>query len=703
MEAVPAGVKPARARVPLGRPACYISVMSDRSLYAHGFARVAACTIAGRVGDPAANAAAVLAEAQACHADGAALCVFPELALSSYAIDDLLMQDALLAAVGAAVDRLVEESARLRPLLLVGAPVRWLHRLYNCALAIQGGRLLGVVPKVHLPNYREFYERRHFASGATIAGQQVRLGSHEAPFGFDLLFEASDLPGFVVHAEICEDLWVPLPPSSVAALSGATVLANLSASNITIGKADTRHLLTRAQSARCLAAYVYAAAGVGESTTDLAWDGQVTIDENGTTLAASDRFPAGAQHAIADIDLDLIRQERLRQGTFDDNAGRLVGVAFRRVPFALDPPHDDLGLRRRIERFPFVPSDPARLAQDCFEAYNIQVSGLVQRLGAIGVTRVVIGVSGGLDSTHALIVAARAFDRLGYPRSDILAYTLPGFATGDETKANALALMRSLGVSAQEIDIRPAATQMLGDLGHPFATGEPRYDVTFENVQAGLRTDYLFRLANQQDAIVIGTGDLSELALGWCTYGVGDQMSHYNVNGGVPKTLIQHVLRWVVEEGLFAADVGTTLTRILATEISPELVPVAAGETPQSTEAKVGPYELQDFNLYYTLRYGFRPSKIAFLAHHAWGDVEAGAWPPGFPHERRRAYDDATILKWLEMFVRRFFAFSQFKRSAMPNGPKVAAGGSLSPRGDWRAPSDGNAAAWLADLEKAKS
>jgi len=671
------------------------------SLYDHGFARIAACTTVGRVGDPAANAAAVLAEVGACHAEGAALCVFPELALSSYAIDDLLMQDALLDSVAAAVDTLVAASRTLRPLILVGAPVAWRHRLYNCALAIQGGRLLGVVPKAYPPNYREFYEHRQFASGATIAGQHVRIGAHEAPFGFDLLFEASDVAGLVVHAEICEDLWVPLPPSSVAALSGATVLANLSASNITIGKSDTRHLLTRAQSARCLACYVYAAAGVGESTTDLAWDGQVTIDEVGANLAASERFPAGAQHAIADIDLDLIRQERLRQGTFDDNAGRLVGVAFRRVPFVVDPPQGDLGLRRNVERFPFVPSDAARLAQDCFEAYNIQVSGLAQRLGAIGVKKAVIGVSGGLDSTHALIVVARAFDQLGFPRSDILAYTLPGFATGDATKANALALMDALDVTARELDIRPAARQMLGDLGHPFAEGKPLYDVTFENVQAGLRTDYLFRLANQNDGIVIGTGDLSELALGWCTYGVGDQMSHYNVNGGVPKTLIQHVLRWVVEEGLFAPQVGETLRRILATEISPELVPVAAGESPQSTEAKVGPYELQDFNLFYTLRYGFRPSKIAFLAHAAWSDVAAGAWPPGFPPERRRAYDDAAIVKWLEVFVRRFFAFAQFKRSALPNGPKVAAGGSLSPRGDWRAPSDGNAAAWLKDLEKA--
>ena len=673
--------------------------MAFASLYRHGFVRVAACTIAGRVADPAANAAAIVAEAEACHAAGAALAVFPELAVSSYAIDDLLMQDALLDAVCAATQRLVEASQKLRPLLLVGAPVRWRHRLYNCALAIQGGRLLGVVPKAHLPNFREFYERRHFASGAQITGQSVRIGDLEAPFGVDLLFEASDVSGFIVHAEICEDLWVPVPPSSVAALSGATVLANLSASNITIGKSETRHLLTRAQSARCLAAYIYAAAGAGESTTDLAWDGQVTIDENGVNLATSERFPTAAQHVLADIDLDLLRQERLRQGTFDDNAARLAGVPFRHIPFTVDPPTADIGLKRSIERFPFVPADAARLEQDCFEAYSIQVSGLAQRLGAIGVKRAVIGVSGGLDSTHALIVTARAFDRLGYPRRDILAYTLPGFATGDETKANALALMAALGVGAAEIDIKPAARQMLGDMGHPFANGEKVYDITFENVQAGLRTDYLFRLANANDAIVIGTGDLSELALGWCTYGVGDQMSHYNVNGGVPKTLIQHLIRWVAESKLFAADVGATLQKILATEISPELVPVSAGETPQSTEAKVGPYELQDFNLFYTLRYGFRPSKIAFLAGHAWGDVEAGAWPPGFPDERRHAYDQATIVKWLEVFIRRFFGFSQFKRSAMPNGPKVAAGGSLSPRGDWRAPSDGNAAAWLADLK----
>jgi len=347
-----------------------------------------------------------------------------------------------------------------------------------------------------------------------------------------------------------------------------------------------------------------------------------------------------------------------------------------------------------------VPADPARLELDCYEAYNIQVAGLVQRLRATGMKRVVIGISGGLDSTHALIVAARALDQLKLPRENILAFTMPGFATSDHTLGNAWRLMRSIGATARELDIRPAATQMLGDLGHAFGRGEKLYDITFENVQAGLRTDYLFRLANQNDGFVLGTGDLSELALGWCTYGVGDQMSHYNVNAGVPKTLIQHLLRWVIASRQFSDDVAATLAAILDTEISPELVPVEPGAPPQSTEAKIGPYELQDFNLFYTLRYGFRPSKIAFLAMHAWADAAVGPWPPGFPAERRRQYALPTIRLWLELFLRRFFAFSQFKRSAMPNGPKVSAGGSLSPRGDWRAPSDGNAAAWLEELER---
>jgi NAD+ synthase (glutamine-hydrolysing) len=670
-----------------------------RSIYRHGFARVAACTTSCTLADPAANAATILEVARACHDRGVALAVFPELGLSGYSISDLLHQSALLDGVEAAVAELVAASADLRPLLLVGAPLRHAGALYNCALAIHRGTLLGVVPKLHLPNYREFYEPRHFVSGDRTTGGEIAVGGLIAPFGIDLLYAAEDLPDFVVHAEICEDVWIPVPPSSQAALAGATVLANLSASNITIGKAETRRLLCASQSARCIAAYLYAAAGAGESTTDLAWDGQASIFENGATVAETERFPSTAQFAIADIDLDLLRHERMQMGSFESNR-RHHPVAFRRIAFRLDPPLGDIGLERRVERYPFVPADPARLEQDCYEAYNIQVSGLAQRLRAIGSKRVVIGVSGGLDSTHALIVCGRALDLLGLPRSNIFAYTMPGFATSAHTKSNAIHLMQALGVTWQELDIRPAAERMLSDIGHPFARGEPVYDLTFENVQAGLRTDYLFRLANHHHGIVVGTGDLSELALGWCTYGVGDQMAHYNVNAGVPKTLIQHLIRWVISSGQFAPDVGATLDAILATEISPELIPTRQGETPQSTEAQIGPYSLQDFNLYYTLRHGMVPSKIAFLALHAWGDAAIGEWPPGYPDDRRAAYDLAAIRKWLEVFLRRFFAFSQFKRSAMPNGPKVSAGGSLSPRGDWRAPSDGNANVWLAELDR---
>jgi NAD+ synthase (glutamine-hydrolysing) len=672
------------------------------SAYAHGFARVAACTVPVSVADPAANAERVLVEARACHDEGVAVAVFPELGLTGYSIDDLLLQETLLDAAEDAVATVAAASADLMPLLVVGAPVRKGNRLFNCAVVVHRGAVLGVVPKSALPTYREFYERRHFAPGDDQRGETVTLAGATVPFGPDLLFEASDVPGLVLHVEICEDLWVPIPPSAEAALAGATVVANISGSPITVAKAEERHLLTRSASARYLAAYLYAAAGEGESSTDLSWDGQTVVHELGELLAESERFPDGPRRSVADVDLDRIRQERLRMGTFDDNRRTYAArtSALRTIAFRVDPPAGDIGLRREVDRFPFVPNEADRLALDCYEAYNIQVSGLEQRLRAIGDPKVVIGVSGGLDSTHALIVAARAMDRLGRPRSDVLAYTLPGFATSEATKSNATALAKALGVSFDEVDIRPAARQMLDDLGHPFAGGEPVYDVTFENVQAGLRTDYLFRIAGHRGGIVLGTGDLSELALGWCTYGVGDQMSHYTVNSGVPKTLIQHLIRWVVSSGQFEDEVGDVLTAILDTEISPELVPVAEGETPQSTQAVIGPYELQDFTLHHVIRLGSRPSRIAFLAWHAWHDVEAGEWPPGYPQDGRTAYDLATIRRWLEVFLRRFFAFSQFKRSALPNGPKVSPGGALSPRGDWRAPSDGNARAWLADLEE---
>ncbi|HRD14318.1 MAG TPA: NAD(+) synthase, partial [Mycobacterium sp.] len=487
-----------------------------------------------------------------------------------------------------------------------------------------------------------------------------------------------------------------------AALAGATVLANLSGSPITIGRAEDRKLLARSASARCLAAYIYAAAGQGESTTDLAWDGQTMIYENGRLLAESERFPAEEQRSVADVDLDLLRAERLRLGTFDDNRRHHQDAlnAFRRIDFQLDPPAGDIGLLRQVERFPFVPSDVQRLEQDCYEGYNIQVAGLEQRLRALNYPKVVIGVSGGLDSTHALIVAAKAMDRENRPRSDILAFTLPGFATGERTKGNAIKLSEALGVTFAEIDIRKTAELMLAEIGHPFARGEKVYDVTFENVQAGLRTDYLFRIANQRGGIVLGTGDLSELALGWSTYGVGDQMSHYNVNGGVPKTLIQHLIRWVIGSGEFDDEVGVILQSVLDTEITPELVPTGEDEEIQSSEAKVGPYSLQDFSLFQVLRYGFSPSKIAFLAWHAWSDPDRGGWPPGFPEGKRPAYSLKEIRHWLQVFAQRFYSFSQFKRSALPNGPKVSHGGSLSPRGDWRAPSDMSARIWLAEIER---
>ena len=674
--------------------------MNFHSIYRHGFARVAACVTASSVANPAANAAAILAAARACHDQGAAVAVFPELCLSGYVIDDLVKQDPLLDAVQRGLLTLVEASHDLTPVLIVGAPLRFSHRVYNCAVVIHRGEVLGVVPKIYLPTYREFYEGRHFASGAGIRGEMIEVAETMAPFGTDLLFAAADVAGLVIGVEVCEDMWIPVTPASELALAGATVLANLSGSPITVGRAESRSLLCRSTSARCLAAYIYAAAGVGESTTDLAWDGQTSIFENGVLLAESERFRQTGQTIFADVDLDLLRQERALMGTFDDNArAQTRGEHYRRIGFELQPTKDDIGFMRSIERFPFVPSDAARLDQDCYEAYNIQVAGLTQRLRATGTKRIVIGVSGGLDSTHALIVAAKAMDLLGLPRTNILAYTMPGFATGAQSKSYAHALMKALEVSAAELDIRPAATQMLKDIGHPFGRGEAVYDVTFENVQAGLRTDYLFRLANDRGGLVLGTGDLSELALGWCTYGVGDQMSHYNVNAEVPKTLIQHLIRWVIASHQFSDDVDRTLEAVLAAEISPELVPVKEGETPQSTQAAIGPYELQDFNLFYTLRYGMRPSKIAFMAHHAWKDVGDGAWPPGFPADKRHAYALGEIRKWLEVFLKRFFAFSQFKRSAMPNGPKVVAGGSLSPRGDWRAPSDGNATAWLEDLE----
>lgn len=676
--------------------------MSFFNLYRHNFVRVAVCVPQVRVADPAYNAGQTVALARRAAKQHALVAVFPELGLSAYTCDDLFHQQALLDASQAALAAVLEGTRELDLVLAVGLPLAVDGLLYNCAALLHRGHILGVVPKTFLPNYREFYELRQFAPAHAARRATVSLaGRHEVPFGARLLFRCASQPLLTLHMEICEDLWTPIPPSSHAALAGATLLLNLSASNVVVGKDGYRRQLAANQSARCLAAYAYSAAGGGESTTDMAWDGHGLVCENGTLLAETARFHDGAQLVLADVDLDRIAQDRMRQNSFgasvQAHAAQLE--AFRTVSFEAALPLDGyLPLQRGYERFPYVPSDPATRDARCREVYDIQVQGLVTRLRSMRARKVVIGVSGGLDSTQALIVCARAMDLMGLPRANILAYTMPGFATGSRTLDQAHRLMRAVGASAQEIDIRPSCQQMLKDIGHPFAEGKPVYDLAFENVQAGERTSHLFRLANLHDAPVIGTGDLSELALGWCTYGVGDQMSHYNVNASVPKTLIQYLIRREAREGALGAEASRVLEDVLATEISPELVPEGADGQVQRSEASVGPYELQDFHLYYTLRYGYSPAKVAFLAWTAWHDAAAGGWPD-IPEPARRAYGIAEIRRWLRVFLERFFARSQYKRSAMPNGPKVGSGGSLSPRSDWRAPSDGVAEPWLAALE----
>jgi NAD+ synthase (glutamine-hydrolysing) len=665
----------------------------------HGFVRVAAATPVVHTADPVANADEHIRLIAAAAAEGVDLIVFPELSLSGYAIDDLHMQAALLDEVERQVVRVAEATKASGIVAVAGAPLRHGDRLLNCGVVLANGDVTGAVPKSYLPNYREYYEKRWFASGDDLGAETIRIGGRDSWIGTRLLFEADDRPGFVFGVEICEDFWAPQPPSTRQALAGARLLLNLSASNVVIGKADERALLCASQSTRAVAAYVFTASGWGESTTDLAWDGQAMTHELGQCLASGHRFSMEGHLTVADVDLDRIGLERLRTGTFADCArAEADEEGFIRLGFRTREAAATDELIRPLDRFPFVPDDPARLDQDCFEAFNIQVQGLMRRLKSTGSHCVVIGVSGGLDSTQALLVCCRAFDRLGLPRTGIRAWTLPGFATSEGTRSNAWALMRALGVTAGELDIRPTAELMLKEIGHPAADGQAVHDVTYENVQAGLRTDYLFRLANLHGGFVVGTGDLSELALGWATYGVGDHMSHYGVNAGVPKTLIRHLIRWVADKGLVGEAATPTLRAILDTEISPELVPAKNGKI-QSTEETVGPYALNDFFLFHISRYGFTPSKVAFLAWQAWKDAKSGYWPAGTPDDEKVAYDLATIKHWLRKFLVRFFQTSQFKRSALPNGPKVVTGGSLSPRGDWRAPSDASARVWLDELE----
>lgn len=669
-------------------------------MHTHGFVRVATATPCTRTADVAYNTAGVLAEATKAHAAHVDLVVFPELTLSSYAIDDLLLQHALLERVEQALAEVVAASADLTPVLVLGAPLKRGDKLYNCAVVIAHGQILGVVPKSFLPNYREFYEKRHFAHGRGCTDLWIGVAGEEVPFGTDLVFAAANLPGFRFGVEICEDFWAPIPPGMQAALAGALILCNLSASPVTIGRADDRHLHCRSSASRAIAAYVYSASGYGESTTDLAWDGQGVIYEMSSLLAQSERFDRSSELCVVDIDTERLAAERMRNQTFADAAEAAGNPAdtYRKIVFEHAHPPGDIGLVRPVARFPFVPDRSERLDEDCYEAFNIQVDALMRRIESTRTKSLIIGISGGLDSTHALIVAAKACDRLGMPRTAIRGYTMPGFGTSERTKNSAHRLMAAMEITAGEIDIRPAALKMLEDIGHPFAGGEPVHDVTFENVQAGLRTDYLFRLAGQHGGFVVGTGDLSELALGWCTYGVGDHMSHYGVNAGVPKTLIQYLIRWVMATGQFTDACGEVLADVLATEISPELVPPGADGAVQSTESIVGPYELNDFFLHHIIRFGQRPSKVAFLAWHAWNEKSGGLWPEGFPEGRKNAYDLKVIAGWLDKFCARFFGFSQFKRSALPNGPKVSSAGALSPRGDWRAPSDAAATVWREEL-----
>lgn len=671
------------------------------NLYEHGFIRAALCIPEVRVADVPFNAGQIVKLAREAAAGDAIFALFPELCLSAYSNEDLFHQEALLKNVRDSLRTVLDDTADLNLILVVGAPLQAGTLLFNCGVVLYRGRILGVAVKSYLPNYREYYEGRQFRPAEEILEGSIALcGQDKIPFGADLIFEVANIPNFRFFIEICEDVWVPVPPSSFAAMAGATVIGNLSASNITVGKSEYRNSLAANQSARSICAYLYAAAGPGESTTDLAWDGHAMIYENGNLLAESERFANAAQVIYAELDLDRLAQDRMRMTSFSQNARthRDRVTAFRRVPFPVAPVKKKILLNRTYPRFPYIPADPDRRDQRCYEAYNIQVQGLAQRLKASGVGHVVIGVSGGLDSTHALIVAVRAMDLLKRSRSGVLAYTMPGFATTDKTYTNACRLMAALGVEANEIDIRPSCLQMLRDIGHPYARGEAVYDITFENVQAGERTSHLFRLANLRDALVVGTGDLSELALGWCTYGVGDHMSHYAVNASVPKTLIQHLIRWVARKVIFSPEASEVLLDILETEISPELIPGEAGRQPQQrTESVVGPYELQDFNNFYITRFGYLPAKIAFMAYCTWRDKRLGFWPD-VPEHKRNEYGIGEIKRWLDVYLYRFFKTSQFKRSCIPNGPKVGSGGSLSPRGDYRAPSDSEPTVWLENL-----
>jgi len=650
----------------------------------HGFARVAVCVPEVHVADPAANAAAHLRVLADAHAAGAHYALCPELGMSGYTSGDLFFQETLLAATRAALRTVAEGTAGWDLLVSVGAPLVVDDRLFNCAVTLYRSRIVAVAPKSYPPNYREFYELRWFQPAAAAHATEITLLGAPVPFGTDVLVQLAHVPGFVLHTDVCEDLWTPVPPGTIAALSGATVLANLSASNITVGKWEYRQELVRGSSARNLAVQLYSAAGFGESTSDLAWDGHGLIAERGEVIAETPRFVRGGQLVTADVDLRALQQDRMRQTSFGQNAQQ-HGRTFRTV--VADGPPDAREaepyrtFRRRIDPHPFVPADPAKRDARCREIFLIKATSLAQRLLALpeSTRRVVIGISGGRDSTEALLVAVHAMDFLGLPRAHVLGVTMPGLGTTTRTYENACTLVRALGATLREIPIGELTGEMFGAIGH-----DPEIeDVTFENVQAWTRKMLLFSAASRERGIDLGTGDLSELALGFATYG-GDHMSHYGINAGVPKTLVSELIRWAADV-VFKdePDVARVLHAVLATPISPELRRLdAQGEIQQRTEEVVGPYELHDFTLYWFLRFGFGPRRIARMALHAFG----GRYPL------------AEIRRWLLVFLDRFFA-NQFKRDCVPDSPKVGSGGSLSPRGDWRMPSDASVAAWRAEAE----
>lgn len=642
---------------------------------AQGFIRVSAAVPSVTLADVNANVDSIIETLETLEKRGVRIAVFPEMSLTGYTCGDLFHQSELLDDVLVGIERLKEVSSRCGIMFVVGAPLSVLDTLYNCAVAFAGGKVVAVVPKTYLPNYNEFYERRWFASGAELPCGAMEWGDDKAPFGTDILI---DVDGVGVGIEICEDLWTPVPPSTRAALNGAEIILNLSASDDLIGKYGYLKSLLSQQSARCISAYVYSSAGFGESTTDLVFDGKALVYENGSLLAEAPRWTRHATLAMADVDIEALRRDRRHIMSFSDSRRQEARGSMRRV-CAVIPGVRAEGLLRKVNPRPFVPDDGALIDARCEEIINIQISGLAQRLHATRTSNIVVGISGGLDSTLALLVAVRTFDTLGIDRKGITGVTMPGFGTTDRTHDNAVELMKSLGITIREISIVDAVKQHFSDIGHDIDV----HDVTYENSQARERTQLLMDIANQVSGMVLGTGDLSELALGWATYN-GDHMSMYGVNAGIPKTLVRHLVRWCA---MSAGDPHERdiLLDIVDTPISPELIPADEnGNIKQKTEDLVGPYELHDFFLYYTLRFGFTPRRVYYLATHAFEGV----------------YGAETILHWLRTFYRRFFS-QQFKRSCLPDGPKVGSV-CLSPRGDWRMPSDASSAAWLREADGIK-